>query len=128
VVVVPVQVNIMGTPSRSEELSIDSKDARVLVCGTESTLEKNSGSAASVLGMVRNTRVGGVITTKTKDGAVIKFSVTSVTKISTDKALPNSLFTKDGAHRIVIVTVGGTYNSTTKRWSTYVVTVATAKS
>jgi hypothetical protein len=118
----------MGTPSRSEELSIDSKDARVLVCGTESTLEKNSGSAASVLGIVRNTRVGAVLTAKTKSGSVIKFSVTRVTKMSTDKALPNSLFTKDGAHRIVVVTVGGTYNTTTKRWSTYIVTVATSKS
>jgi hypothetical protein len=128
VVAVPVQVNVMGTPSRSEELSIDSKDARVLVCGTESTLEKNSGSAASVLGIARNTRVGAVLTAKTKSGKVIKFSVTSVTKMSTDKALPNSLFTKDGAHRIVVVTVGGIYNTTTKRWSTYIVTVATSKS
>jgi hypothetical protein len=128
VVVGPVQVNVSGTPSRSEELSIDTKDARVLVCGTEMTLEKNSGSAASVLGIVRNAREGGVLTAKTKSGAAVKLMVTKVSKMSTDKALPASLFAKCGAHRIVIVTVGGTYNAATKHWSEYIITVATVKS
>jgi hypothetical protein len=92
------------------------------------TLEKNSGSAASVLGIVRNAREGGVLTAKTKSGTTVKLMVTKVSKMSTDKALPASLFAKCGAHRIVIVTVGGTYNAATKHWSEYIITVATVKS
>lgn len=67
---------------------------------------------------------GDTVDVTLADGGVVPYVVTSVTSVAKDDAVWDTVFTRDGPHRLVLITCGGTFQREASRYSDNVIVTA----
>ncbi|WP_182112443.1 MULTISPECIES: class F sortase [unclassified Actinotalea] len=73
---------------------------------------------------LRDLAPGATVEVSLADGAVVPYVVTSVTSVAKDDAAWDTVFTREGPARLVLVTCGGTFQREASRYSDNIIVTA----
>ena len=73
---------------------------------------------------LRDLTAGDVVDVALEDGTVRQYAVTSVTTVPKSAVTWPDVFTRDGAHRLALITCGGAFDGTARRYADNVIVMA----
>lgn len=73
---------------------------------------------------LRDLAVGDTVDVTTADGAVVTYAVTGVSSVAKPQVAWGDVFTRDGGHRLVLVTCGGVWHEDRRSYSDNVIVTA----
>lgn len=73
---------------------------------------------------LKDVAVGDVVAVTSQDGSTSQFAVRSVVRVAKTEVVWTDLFTREGPHRLVLVTCGGSFQREVGRYSDNVIVIA----